>query len=378
MSNRKTRIITIITALALILALFASCSKDAGNSGLSADGEKLFNTYEGVNLDDYIKVCDYKGISITRYDPAPTDEDVNYYIANLLSENMKLISVTDRAAENGDVVNIDFVGKCDNMATPDGMTGNNPSLELGSGAFIPGFEEGVVGMAIGETKDIHLTFPSYYPNNTELQDQPATFTVTLNSISTYELPEFNDYFVSTISDYTTVDEYLSYVNLQLYAENTAAGTATQRNEIWDYIIENSEALGYPEAEYNEFYNTFIDGYTSMVSQYGYDSLEQMVSESFGITMDEFYETAKEYARDVCFNEMVTIKVANEEGVTFTDEDYSAGVASYAEMYGTDAANFEAYYGKDMIARSLLIDKVCDKLIEYAVLTDPVAETVAEN
>lgn len=372
MTAKFRKISALIMSAVIMLAVFSSCSKNPQDSGSQESGGKLYNTYSGINLDDYVKVCDYKGINITRFDPAPTDEDINNYILDALSDNMSLISVTDRAAETGDVVNIDYVGKCDNMETPSGMTGNHPGLELGSGSFIPGFEDGVVGMAVGETKDIHVTFPSYYPNNTDLQDQPATFTVTLNSISVYEMPEFNDYFVASVSDYETVDEYISYVNLQLYADNNAKGVANQRSEIWNYLIENSEVIKYPEAELNDFYNSFVDGYASMISTYGYDSLEDMVTDSFGITMEEFYQTATEYAQDMCFNEMVTVKVANDEGVTFTEEDYTSGVEEYASLYGYDVASFEAYYGKDMIARSLLIDRVCDQLINYAVLTDAVS------
>ena len=165
-----------------------------------------------LNAEDYVTLGEYKGVEVTLDEPEVTDEYLDGYIEYVQQNNAVSTPVTDRAVEMGDVVNIDYVGKIDGVAF-DGGSAQGSDLTIGSGQFIDGFEDGCIGMKVGETKDVEATFPDPYKNNPDLAGKVAVFTVTVNSISVEEIPELTDEYVQSLSleGCTNVEEYRAYV-----------------------------------------------------------------------------------------------------------------------------------------------------------------------
>ena len=197
------KVLALFLALAMVFCL-AGCKKDSGNNdGGSDSGEvSAYSQYlddkgyfEGVTAKDHVTLGQYEGIEVPASEIAVTQAQIEAEIAELLSEHSETKEVTDRAAKLGDTVDIDYEGYMDGEQF-EGGTGNNPSLELGSGSFIDGFEDGIVGHKVGDNFDLDLSFPDPYPNNPDLAGKPVTFIVTLNSITETVEPTLTDAFVT--------------------------------------------------------------------------------------------------------------------------------------------------------------------------------------
>ena len=169
---------------------------------------------DNLNVADYVELGDYIGVEVAVAPAEVTDDQVEVYIASALDANKEKNEITDRAAENGDLVDITFVGTKDGEAF-EGGTGENYEMTLGSGGYIEGFEEGIVGMKTGETKELNLTFPIPYNNNPSLAGADVVFTITMNHIYEEVTPEFDDDFVAglELEGVTTAEEYRQYAFL---------------------------------------------------------------------------------------------------------------------------------------------------------------------
>lgn len=185
-----------------------------------------------------VKISSYKGMKIKQIAYTVNDADVDAEIARLLDRNARKVEVTDRAAQNGDTVNIDFSGSIDGVKF-DGGEAKGYDLVLGSGSFIPGFEDQVVGMAIGESKDVNVTFPENYQAE-ELKGKPAVFAVTLNAISGKELPELTDEFVKDATGSETVEAYKEKTKAKLQEQADRRSNDATENSILDAIAANTE------------------------------------------------------------------------------------------------------------------------------------------
>ncbi|MBP5750080.1 MAG: FKBP-type peptidyl-prolyl cis-trans isomerase, partial [Firmicutes bacterium] len=198
--NKKS-ILALLLALAMVFGL-AACTKDSGNGGSGSGDVPVYSQgigedgfFEGVTAKDHVTLGQYEGIEVPASEVAVTQEEIENEIKTLLNSHIETKEVSGRAAQLGDVVNIDYEGYMDGEQF-EGGTGNNPSLELGSGSFIDGFEDGIVGHEVGDNFDLELHFPDPYPNNTELSGKAVTFIVTLNSISEEVVPPLTDAFVT--------------------------------------------------------------------------------------------------------------------------------------------------------------------------------------
>ena len=215
----------VMTAVSLSALMLAGCGNKAENtestaaeeSSQAAETETEEKVYaedsyvDNLNVADYVELGEYIGLEANMVTPYVSDEQVNSYIDSVLAQNMIKNEITDRAVAEGDIADISYVGKKDDVAF-EGGTAENYELTIGSNTFIDGFEDGVVGMKIGETKDLNLTFPENY-QSTELAGAEVVFTVTLNKIYEEELPVLNDEFVAglEIEDVATVDAFRQYV-----------------------------------------------------------------------------------------------------------------------------------------------------------------------
>lgn len=339
----------------------------AETSGINSTDLKA-NAYDNYNLAEYVTLGQYKAVTIAKQDLTVTDQQYNDFIAAKIQENTTNVEVTDRAVQNGDKVKINYVGKMTDIETPDGMTADDQEIVIGSGSFIPGFEEGLIGAKKGDVVTLNINFPDPYTNNADLSGKPVTFTVTVNGIYNDVIPEMNDDFVKTISDFNTVDEYKSSVMLDLYAENEKTARTTQIGELWNKIIAGSVIIKYPETETTAYSTEMIDYYTNYASTNGYESLETMLTTLYSTTLEDFNKEAVTYAQSTVAEEMILYSIVKADNLYLTQEEYEAGAATYATQYEFDTVTaLEEYYGKDVLVRSILWDKTLDYLLEQAVV-----------
>ena len=226
--------------------------------------------------------------------------------------------MTDRPDHEGDIANIDFVGKMDGQEF-DGGSGQGYDLTIGSGQFIDGFEDSIIGHNVGETFDWNGQFPDPYTGNPDFSGKPVTFTITVNSIST--LPEVNDDFVKTVSDEsTTVDEYREEVKKTLEESAKDNYDYSLQAEAWDAVLEKAEVEKYPEDEVNEIKDQLIQQYKDAAESYGM-TYEDFISSQMNTDVASFEKQAEEAAQQSIKQKYVAEAIADKEKLTPTDEEY---------------------------------------------------------
>lgn len=377
---KKMRAAALLASILVLAGGLFSCSKeDGGKSDAPADkfvfnedGTVTINAYSAYNLDDYVVLGTYKGVTVERADPTPTQEDIDAYVYSLRSSKATEKAVTDRPVQMGDTVSISYEGTMDNMETPSGLStgGQTVQLTIGSGSYIDGFESGLIGANAGDTVELHLSFPDPYQNNPDLAGQPVTFKVIITAVSEKVLPDYDDYFVASVSDYTTVKEYEAALALQLYSEKYNQIKSQQISSIWNTIAATSSITQYPETELKEYEDEMIASYTEYASANGYADLETMLSELYNVSLETFQSDVEKYAQETISQELILFDIIRREGITLSVEEYNTGAAEYAASYNLDSVEaLEAQYSRDVVAHSLLWDKTMEYLLENAELVE---------
>jgi len=318
----------------------------------------------GCGKEGNVTVGEYKGLALT----SVTQEAVDAELDSMLEYYTELVEV-DRAAEDGDTVNINYVGLKDGVAfeggTDDSEAGTD--LKLGSNSFIDGFEDGLIGAVAGEKRDLNLTFPEDYGNE-ELNGQAVVFQVTVNAVKTEVVPELTDEFIAEKApEYPTVEEYVAALREGMNKES-------YYTQITEQLMASSEVEKYNEAAVAERKALLIAEYTSYAEYYGsYYGLDTETAIMYFLgfeSMEAFEEEMGNYAYEVEKNSMIINEIAAKENIEVTDADYDEKVGEMAEYYGyEDVAAFEEANGKDLIMDSILSEKVMDFIIENAVITD---------
>lgn len=312
------------------------------------------------NVEKYITIAEYKGITLDNSVQEVTDEDID----NRVSENLKdkSVEVTDENAtvQNGDTATINFVGTKDGEAF-EGGTGNNYDLVIGSGTMIPGFEEGIVGMKKGETKDVPVTFPESY-RSTELAGQDAVFQITVQSFK--RPPELTDDWVAENTDYKTIDEYKASVRTQLEQEAQDQADSSLRSTAWTTIFTNSEVMEYPEKDVEEAAKTFRKQAEAYAKQ-GNMELKDFV-ESQGVSMDDFEAQCQQYAQAKVKQDLIIQGIMDAEGMTLEDDESLAIQNQLVEQYASgDLATLIDTYGQVAVDESIGLMRVQDFIIANA-------------
>ena len=303
-----------------------------------SDGLDENGYWDGVRALDYVTLPeDYASISLKKSDIEPTAEEVQSQIDNLLSQNTTTQQVTDRAAADGDTVNIDYAGTVDGVAFTGG-TYSGYSLTLGSGAFIDGFEDQIVGHTPGETFDVNVTFPDGYSDSTDsegnavvLSNKKAVFSVTLNYISEEVLPELTDAWVDenfgTSDDIHTVEDLRALYQKMLYESNLS-------DAVMSYLLENSTFKDLPKEVTDYQVNQCLNYYYTMANYYGYDldSFLQTASgyENADALLDAMSDSITQYAREALLYQAV----AEAMDIAPTQEQIDT-YSAYTETYGAD-------------------------------------------
>ena len=324
----------------------------------------------GINVADYVTLGEYTGVEVSVDAPVVTDEYLDSYIDYVLQSNMVKTEVTDRPVEEGDIVNIDYEGKIDGVAF-DGGTAQGYDLTIGSGAFIDGFEDGLIGAQSGETLDVNVTFPEDYRGE-EVAGKDAVFTVTVNSISVESLPELTDEFVQGLDvGVNTVEEYRQYAYDLLMEDEQNTHDSNAEVAILEAVMANSELQDPPEDMTNRYYSRMIDNITYYASMYGYD-LETFLSIQ-GTSEDAIRESSVQAGQEI-----ITMQaIAEAEGLSVTDEELDAEIESNAGSLGyDDVEEYRASLDVEGYREYMMSEKVLDFLLENAVVTDVEPETEA--
>ncbi|MBO5278348.1 MAG: trigger factor [Lachnospiraceae bacterium] len=297
----------------------------------------------------YVTLGQYKGVEITAV-PDVTEEELEAEVASRFRDTVA----------DGDTVNIDYVGTKDGVAF-DGGTAQGQSLTIGSNTYIDGFEEGLVGVKVGDTVDLNLTFPDPYKNNPDLAGKPVVFTVTVNSISGVVGAELTEEVIAANTMYDSVDAYRESVReeLQLVKDNQ------KLTQIWAIVQETTTISGYPKKEVEEYANDMKSYYESMASMYGTD-LATLLSAS-GMTEETFNQQCQEYGQEECAKYMILEMIAKEENITVSEEEFNEEIAKAVTESGMEKETLLEYYGgEELVRENLLYNKVLEFLLENAV------------
>lgn len=357
-------------------------SETAGSEAAQADSETAGAETEETEATperpdyralDYVTLGEYKGLEVTLQSAEVTEEEIDSEVAANLNSNDKLEEVTEGVVEDGDVANIDYEGKLDGEAF-DGGTDKGYDLTIGSGTFIEGFEEGLVGKNIGDTVDLNLTFPENY-GSTDLAGKDVVFTVTINSVK--RAPELTDKLAAEISDYETADEYRQSIKDSLAEQKVSEQESTMINDLVGLAYENATVNDYPQEMIDYQLEVVTKYYQSYAEQYGMeyaDFLEQQI----GMTEDAFLEKMTETVKQSLAQEMVLRAIAETENVEVSDEKFRTKSEEYANSIGmTDVDEFINQYGENEIMASILQDEAVEILQSNAVIKNPDG-TLAES
>lgn len=307
-----------------------------------------------------VKLGDYKGLTATMLPTEATDEDVDAELENMRDRNSRLVSVDDREAQMGDTAEIDFEGFVDGVAF-DGGKGENYPLELGSGSFIPGFEEQVAGHKIDEEFDVNVTFPEEYA--AELAGKDAVFKCKIHEIKTKEMPELDDEFVKDVSEFDTLDELKADIKKGLSEKKEADAKADFENQLIEQVVENMECE-IPECMFESRTNEMVQDYSYRLQMQGID-LNTYLS-YMGQDMDTFKKTFREGAENQVKASIALEAIVAAEKIEVTDEEIDAEVAKLAEQYKMEADQIKSAVPADQLASDIKTRKALDLVVESAV------------
>ena len=312
-----------------------------------------------------VKLGEYKGIEIEKIEHNVTDEDVQKELENAQKQNARLITVEDRAVENGDITTIDFEGFVDGVAF-EGGKGTDYQLEIGSNTFIPGFEDAMVGMQIGVEGDVNVTFPEEY-HAENLAGKPAVFKVTVKGIQKRELPELNDDFASEVSEFETLEEYKNDIKAKLEKNAENQTKAETEEAVISKVVENVE-VDIPEAMIDARVDMLIRDYAQRLAYQGMN-LDMYLKYS-GVTMDQLKMQFKGQAAKQVKGSLVLEAIVNAENITVGDEEYDMHIVDMAKQYNTETETLTEMISdseKESIMKELAVEKAVQLIVNNAVI-----------
>ena len=319
-----------------------------------------------VDTKQEVTLGEYKGLSIEDIDPEVSDKEVDQYVDMIRSKQAEVKTITDKrnVLKKGDTANMDFVGKKDGVAFPGGSA-EGYDLEIGSGSFIPGFEEQMEGMKVEEVRNIELSFPEdYYVS--DLAGQPVVFEVTLHAIKRKILPELNDEFVKDVSNFETVAEYKEDIKNMLSAEKTAEIKSRHKAAVAQQVVEASDVVA-PESMVNEETESSMNDIRFTMKQQGIE-LEDYLKMTNG-SLEDIEAECRNRAEALVKQTIVFEAIAEKEGLAVSDEDLEAEYAKMSEMYNQPVETIREVFAMrgqvGAIKRNLLLEKVADFLLENA-------------
>ena len=312
-----------------------------------------------------VEVKDYKGVEISKIELEVTDADVDTAIQNMARRNSRMVTVEDRPAQDGDMVLIDYEGWVgDNQY--EGGTAERYPLKLGSGTFIPGFEEQLVGVSTGENKDVVVTFPEDYHEDS-LAGAEAVFKCKVHEIKYEDVPEIDDEFVKDVSEFDTLDELKADERRKLEEENKKNAENAMRNSAIEKVYEAND-IEVPDAMVETEIDSMMNEFDQQLRSQGMD-LEGYFK-YLGQDADEFRGQLKEDALKRVKTRMIVSAIAAQEGFEASDEEIDNEVETMAKAYGMEADVVKGMLGEEnlkMIAGDIKNRKAIDCIFDNAVI-----------
>ncbi len=364
MVREMKRVLAILMSVTMMAAVLAGCSSEEAN-------------LSSINAEKYVtNLFDYKGVELSAAKEVIDDEYVDSYIDFILSQYPNYEEVTDRPVGYGDTANIDYVGKDMDGVAFEGGSAQGYDLVIGSGMFVPGFEDGLVGANTGDTVDVELTFPENY-HNADLAAQDVVFTVTINKISTPVPAELTDEFVAQFGN-TSVEDFRNSVVIALEDSANATFENELQRQIIDIILEECEfSEDVPEALFEYYKSQIYANFGAYAANYGLD-VDTYISQS-GMTKEEFEENLTTGATESAREALVCKMIAEKEGISVSDEELETGIQENYMNFGyatpeeyKEAENTEDY--RDY----LLTAKVLNFIIDNANVTVLTPEEAAQQ
>ncbi|MGN0288711.1 MAG: trigger factor [Lachnospiraceae bacterium] len=340
-------------------------------SVVQLEAGKTFVFTAEVALKPEVELGQYKGIKVDKVEAVVTDEEVQAELEKERERNSRTISVTDRAVKSGDQTVIDFEGFQDGVAF-EGGKGENYPLTIGSGTFIPGFEDQLIGKNIGEAVEVNVTFPeSYQAEN--LAGKPAVFKVEIKEIKEKQLPELDDEFAAEVSEFDTLDEYKADVRANLLKKKEADIKNAKENAVIEAIIAGAK-MDIPEAMLETRQRQMVDEFAQRLQMQGL-SVEQYFQFT-GLNHDKLLEQVKPQAEQKIKSRLVLEAVVKAENIAATEEDFEKEIASMAEAYKMEADKVKEMLGeggKEQIMEDIAINKAVEFVVDNAKESKPRAK-----
>jgi len=339
--------------------------------------ETLAPVVQIEDISDYVVLGEYMNLEVVREDDTITDEDIEAAIKYTCDSRKRPEKIMEGTVADGDTVGIHFEGKRDGVAF-EGGTGDY-DLTIGSNSFIDGFESGLIGVKVGETVDLNLTFPDPYPNNPALAGKPVVFTVTVNYLcGEMVVPEFDDDLAVELG-FKDEAEMRADMLKSLQEAKTASADEKFHTAVWEQAVENAEILKVNQEIYDYYYDSMLAQYEGVAGQYMM-TLEDYLGLA-GMKREEFDSMMDRYATQCMEQELVLRAIVEAEGLTVSEEDYQKKLNDFYNQYKNqfvDAAELEAYYGKERFENEILWNEVISRVMDSGVPVEAPAGEAAEG
>ncbi len=354
---------------ALVLGMALGMSMLITGCGGRVNGvnqQKMIDKYAS-----YVTLGDYKGIAYEWDDSAIPEDAIQSNIESKLSEYKTSETLTTQKVENGDTVNIDYVGSIDGVPFEGGNTnGQGADLTLGSGSYIPGFEDSIVGHKVGESFDINVTFPEDY-GSTDLAGKDAVFAITINSATRESLPELTDDFIAEHTDSKTLAEYKEATKKEIIDRQKEYNESSAKRQVVQKLVEETEIGKYPEEETKRLIDQNIKQIEDAAAQYNVDFATYVTTYYGYSSEDAFKEYLSGMVSDFIKEKSIICAVAKAEGIKATQDDVDAYVEKLMSDAGfTDKDEIKKYYTDEDLLYYALAEKVAQFLVDNGAKTSP--------
>ena len=323
-----------------------------------------------VTVKPEVEVSEYKGLKAEKEPDEVTDEEVDADIQAMRERNARLVDASDRAVKDGDITNINFEGFVDGVAF-EGGKGEDFDLTIGSGQFIPGFEDQIIGHKAEEEFEVNVKFPEQYVEN--LAGKDAMFKVKVNSIKEKELPELDDEFVKDVSEFDTLDELKKDIKEKKTADKQARSKEKFESDLLVQIADGLKAE-IPAVMIDNKAKELVQNAEQQMAQQGLSM--DIYLQYMGVSKEQYLEDAKVQAEKQVKTRLALEKIVELEKIEVTDEDLNKEYEKYAEMYKMEVEELKKFIPQDGLKSDLAIGKAVDLIVENAVAGKPAAKKPA--
>lgn len=330
----------------------------------------------GGSKSKVVKLGNYKGVKAEAVSTEVTEEEIQAEIDALLAFYPATKPIEGKTViEEGDTVNIDYVGRMDGEPFAGGSSQDQGyDLTIGSGSFIAGFEEGLIGKEIGNTYDLNLKFPEPYERNPDLSGKDVVFEVTVHEIVEFVDAEWTDEFVAAYTEYDSIEAYREGMKATLEAEKIQNQPAEWENRVIQAVVADTE-FDCDAEEIESIKTNIVQEYEMYAAFSGVELGDFLKYYMNGITEEEFYQQAAERAENQLKSQLVIDAISDAEQITVTEEEYQEGLKGLADQYGAESPEaFEEQYGRETVEAGLIFDKTVDFVVGQAAASTGASES----